>query len=67
MPSSGVRAKVADMDVDFLAGLELVLIVPSLLFAVACWGGEGFKWWGCFWGVAMGTTSVFWRRKHGRR
>ena len=56
----------AGMDVDFLAGLELLLFVPSLIVALACWGGDGFMWWGCFWGIVMGVTSVFWRKKHCR-
>lgn len=54
----------ADMNIDLLAGLELLLFIPSLGVALACWGGEGLKWWGCFWGITMGVTSVFWHRQH---
>lgn len=53
--------------VDLLAVLEFVLLVPTLIVAIVCGGGEGFKWWGIFWGFAMGVTSMAWNALHRSR
>lgn len=47
--------------------LLYILLVPTLVVAIAFHGGEGFRWWGICWGFTMSLVSFFWCNAQCRR